>query len=133
MLAVNCVLYLHRLLKNRDKLCLLVRKIKAMNPRVVTLAEREANHNHPIFQSRFTEAMSYYAAVFESLEVTLPPNSRERIEVEQVWFGRENANIVAAEGENRKERHERYRSWEVMMRSAGFRNVALSPYSLSKP
>ncbi|KAI3492940.1 hypothetical protein L1887_42435 [Cichorium endivia] len=132
MLAVNCVLYLHRLLKNRDKLCLLLRKIKAMNPRVVTLAEREANHNHPIFLSRFTEAMGYYAAVFESLEATLPPNSRERIEVEQVWFGREIADIVAAEGENRKERHERYRSWEVMMRSAGFRNVALSPYALSQ-
>ncbi|KAL4566949.1 hypothetical protein LXL04_031075 [Taraxacum kok-saghyz] len=132
MLAVNCVLYLHRLLKNRDKLCLLLRKIKAMNPRVVTLAEREANHNHPIFLSRFTEAMSYYTAVFESLEATLPPNSRERIEVEQVWFGREIADIVAAEGENRKERHERYRSWEVMMRNAGFRNVALSPYALSQ-
>ncbi|XP_023740602.1 scarecrow-like protein 18 [Lactuca sativa] len=132
MLAVNCVLYLHRLLRNRDKLCLLLRKIKSMNPRVVTLAEREANHNHPIFLSRFTEAMSYYTAVFESLEATLPPNSRERIEVEQVWFGREIADIVAAEGENRKERHERYRSWEVMMRSAGFRNVALSAYALSQ-
>lgn len=132
ILAVNCVLYLHRLLRNRDKLCLLLRKIKSMNPRVVTLAEREANHNHPIFLSRFTEAMSYYTAVFESLEATLPPNSRERIEVEQVWFGREIADIVAAEGENRKERHERYRSWEVMMRSAGFRNVALSAYALSQ-
>ncbi|XP_024976284.1 scarecrow-like protein 18 [Cynara cardunculus var. scolymus] len=132
ILAVNCVLYLHRLLIDRDKLCLLLRKIKAMNPRVVTLAEREANHNHPIFLSRFTEAMNYYTAVFESLEATLPPNSRERIEVEQVWFGREIADIVAAEGENRKERHERYRSWEVMMRSAGFRNVSLSPYALSQ-
>ncbi|PWA41724.1 Transcription factor GRAS [Artemisia annua] len=131
-LAVNCVLYLHRLLKNRDKLCLLLRKIKSMNPRVVTLAENEANHNHPIFPSRVLEAMGYYTAVFESLEATLPPNSRERIEVEQVWFGREIVDIVAEEGDNRKERHERYRSWEVMMRSAGFRNVQLSSYAVSQ-
>ncbi|KAI3717949.1 hypothetical protein L1987_69898 [Smallanthus sonchifolius] len=131
-LAVNCVLYLHRHLHNRDKLCLLLRNIKSMNPRVVTLAEQEANHNQPIFLQRFSESITYYTAVFESLEATLPPNSRERIEVEQVWFGREIADIVAEEGDCRIERHERFRSWEVMMRSSGFRNVALSPYALSQ-
>ncbi|KVI02390.1 scarecrow-like protein 18 [Cynara cardunculus var. scolymus] len=132
ILAVNCVLYLHRLLIDRDKLCLLLRKIKAMNPKVVTLAEREANHNHPLFLSRFEEALSYYTAIFDSLEATLPPNSRERMEVEQVWFGREIADIVTAEGEKRRERHERFLSWEMMMRIAGFRNVALSPFALSQ-
>ncbi|KAM0044285.1 putative transcription factor GRAS family [Helianthus debilis subsp. tardiflorus] len=131
-LAVNCVLYLHRLLKNRDKLCLLLRKIKSLNPRIVTLAEQEANHNHPIFLQRFSEGLVYYTSIFESLEATLPPNSRERIEVEQVWFGREIADIVAEEGDRRKERHERFRSWEVMMRSSGFRNVPLSAYALSQ-
>ncbi|KAD5507589.1 hypothetical protein R6Q59_031614 [Mikania micrantha] len=131
-LAVNCVLYLHRHLKNRDKLCLLLRKIKSLNPKVVTLAEQEANHNHPIFIQRFSEAISYYTAVFESLEATQPPNSQERFEVEQVWFGREIVDIVAEEGDHRIERHERFRSWEVMMRSSGFRNVPLSPYALSQ-
>ncbi|KAJ0578858.1 putative transcription factor GRAS family [Helianthus annuus] len=114
-LAVNFDLYLHRHLNNRNKLLLLLRKIKSMNPKVVTLSEKEAYHNNPIFLSRFTEAMKYYTAVFESLEATLPPNSRERIEVEQVWFGREIADIVAEEGDCRKERHERFRSWKVMM------------------
>ncbi|KAJ0790515.1 putative transcription factor GRAS family [Helianthus annuus] len=114
-LAVNFDLYLHRHLNNRNKLLLLLRKIKSMNPKVVTLSEKEAYHNNPIFLSRFTEAMKYYTAVFESLEATLPPHSQERIEVEQVWFGREIADIVAEEGDCRKERHERFRSWEVMM------------------
>nr|XP_043630312.1 scarecrow-like protein 18 [Erigeron canadensis] len=133
ILAVNCVLYLHRLLIDRDKLCLLLRKIKSMNPKVVTLAENEANHNHPLFLSRFEEALHYYTAVFDSLEATLPPNSRQRMEVEQVWFGREIGDIVAvAEGEKRRERHERFLSWEMMMRIAGFRNVALSPFALSQ-
>ncbi|KAM0029401.1 putative transcription factor GRAS family [Helianthus debilis subsp. tardiflorus] len=131
-LVVNCVLYLHRMLVDRDKVVMLLKKIKSMNPRVVTLAEKEANHNNPLFVSRFEEALSYYSAVFESLEVTLPPNSRERMVVEQVWFGREIVDIVVAEGESRRERHERFVSWERMMKIAGFRNVALSPFAVSQ-
>ncbi|XP_019183097.1 PREDICTED: scarecrow-like protein 18 [Ipomoea nil] len=131
-LAVNCVLYLHRLLKNREKLTLFLHRIKAMSPKVVTVAEREANHNHPFFLQRFVEALDHYGVVFESLEATLPPSSRERVAVEQVWFGREIVDIVAAEGEKRKERHEKFRTWEVLLRSSGFSNVGLSPFALSQ-
>ncbi|GLT75675.1 hypothetical protein SLA2020_473800 [Shorea laevis] len=132
-LAVNCVLYLHRLLKDDSRgLRLFLHKIKALNPKVVTIAEREANHNHPLFLQRFVEALDHYTAVFDSLEATLPPNSRERLSVEQVWFGREIVDIVAAEGDKRRERHERYESWEVMLRSSGFTNVPLSPFALSQ-
>nr|GEX44538.1 scarecrow-like protein 18 [Tanacetum cinerariifolium] len=132
ILAVNCVLYLHRLLTDREKLCLLLKKIKSMNPKVVTLAENEANHNHPLFISRFEEALNYYTAVFESLEATLPPNSHERMAVEQVWFGKEIEDIVTNEGDDRKERHERLLSWQVTMKKAGFRHVPLSPFALSQ-
>ncbi|XP_057485739.1 scarecrow-like protein 18 [Actinidia eriantha] len=131
-LAVNLELYLHKLLKDRDKTRLFLLKIKAMNPRVVTVVEREANHNHPIFLQRFIEAVDHYTAVFDSLEATLPPASRERMVVERLWFGREIADIVAAEGDNRRERHERFRSWEMMLRSSGFCNVPLSPFALSQ-
>ncbi|CAI9756762.1 unnamed protein product [Fraxinus pennsylvanica] len=131
-LAVNCVHYLHRLLKDRDRLRLFLHRIKSMNPKVFTVAEREANHNHPIFLQRFVEALDHYATVFDSLEATLPPNSHERLTVEQIWFGREIADIVAAEGESRKERHERFRSWKVMLRSSDFNNVPLSPFALSQ-
>ncbi|KAA8523474.1 hypothetical protein F0562_009897 [Nyssa sinensis] len=101
-LAVNCVLYLHRLLKDRDHLRLFLHRIKAMNPKVVTVAEREANHNHPLFLQRFAEALDHYTAVFDSLEATVPPNSRDRLTVEQVWFGREIADIVAADGKQQE-------------------------------
>ncbi|XP_060190236.1 scarecrow-like protein 18 [Lycium barbarum] len=131
-LAVNCVFYLHRLLKDREKLRVFLHRVKSMNPKIVTVAEREANHNHPLFLPRFVEALDYYTAVFDSLEATLPPSSRERMTVEQVWFGREILDIVATEGEKRKERHERFRSWEQMLSSCGFSNVALSPFALSQ-
>ncbi|KAF2293166.1 hypothetical protein GH714_038629 [Hevea brasiliensis] len=88
-LAVNCVLYLHRLLKDDSRnLRIFLHRIKALNPKVVTIAEREANHNHPFFIQRFLEALDHYTALFDSLEATLPPNSRERLAVEQIWFGR---------------------------------------------
>ncbi|GMH05902.1 hypothetical protein Nepgr_007742 [Nepenthes gracilis] len=135
-LAVNCVHYLHRLLRDpphdsRD-LRLFLHKIKAMNPKVVTLAEREGSHNHPLFMQRFVEALDHYGAIFDSLEATLPPNSQERLAVEHVWFGREIMDIVAAEGDQRRERHERFESWEVILRSSGFSNIPLSPFNLSQ-
>ncbi|KAM5582878.1 scarecrow-like protein 18 [Rosa sericea] len=134
-LAVNCVLYLHRLLTDdaRD-LHLFLDKIRGLNPKIVTVAEREANHNSPMFLNRFVEAVDHYGAVFGSLEATLPPNSRERLAVEQVWFGREIADVVAADNDQRRKqlRHERYENWEMMMRRSGFSNVPLSPFALSQ-
>lgn len=133
-LAVNCVLYLHRLLRDNSycDLRLFLQKVRAMNPRVVTVAEREADHNRPLFLQRFIEALDHYSAVFGSLEATLPPNSRERLAVERVWFGREIFDIVAAEGDNRRERHQRFGSWEATLRSCGFSSVPLSAFALSQ-
>ncbi|PNT60467.1 hypothetical protein POPTR_001G473200v4 [Populus trichocarpa] len=132
-LAVNCVLCLHRFLMDDSReLLLLLHKIKALNPNVVTVAEREANHNHLLFLQRFLEALDHYTALFDSLEATLPPNSKERLSVEQIWFGREIMDIVAAEGEGRRERHQRFETWEMMLKSSGFSNVPLSPFALSQ-
>ncbi|KAJ4976495.1 hypothetical protein NE237_001601 [Protea cynaroides] len=128
-LIVNCVHFLHRFL--RDDARLFLRAIRAMNPRVVTVAEREASHNHPFLQ-RFVQALDHYTALFDSLEATLPPNSRERLTVEQVWFGREILDLVAAEGDQRTLRHERFETWVELLRSSGFSAVPLSPYALSQ-
>ncbi|KAL5577729.1 hypothetical protein UlMin_019428 [Ulmus minor] len=136
-LAVNCVLYLHRLLKDDDcgELRVFLEKIKALNPKVVTVAEREVNTNHPVLAERLAEALDHYAAIFESLEATLPPNSRERLAVEQIWLGREIMEVVGAADEDddkRRLRSQRLDWWEVKLRSSGFSNVALSPFALSQ-
>ncbi|GAB2279769.1 hypothetical protein Dimus_014408 [Dionaea muscipula] len=143
-LAVNCMHYLHRLLgdpphETRD-LQLFLQRIKAMNPRVVTVAEREGRHNSPVFLERFTEAFDHYATIFDSLEATLPPQSRERLALEQVWFGREITDIVAAAelGGDRRRRRRRHRHqtfdscWDATMRTCGFSDIPLSPFNLSQ-
>ncbi|KAI4388544.1 hypothetical protein MLD38_000863 [Melastoma candidum] len=132
-LAVNCPMCLHRQLRDDSRdLCVFLRRIKSLRPKVVTVAEREGNNNSPSFLRRFAEAIEHYTAIFESLEATLPPSSRERLEVEEVWFGREIRDIVAEEGALRKERHERFECWESFLRSSGFSNVPLSPFALSQ-
>lgn len=128
-LAVNCVLFINNLLKSdgfRDAHAFL-RSVRALNPVVVTLAEREASHSSPVFKERFAEALEYYTAVFESLEATLPPTSRERIAVERVWFGREIAGVVSGD-----DKHERFERWEEMMRTTGFAAVPLSGFAESQ-
>lgn len=133
-------MFLNKLMKDADPFDLdgsrevrqFLRAVRAMNPAVVTVAEREANHNSPIFLQRFMEALDYYTSVFESLEATLPPANRERLAVEQVWLGREIADVIAGEGEGRRERSQRFERWEGLMRSAGFGSRALSPFAVSQ-
>ncbi|XP_047335393.1 scarecrow-like protein 18, partial [Impatiens glandulifera] len=132
ILAVNCVLYLHKLLTDPERARLFLRRLRAMDPAVVTVAEREANNNDPVFLRRFAAALDNYAAIFDSLEATLPPSSGERLMVERVWFGREIGDVVAGEGNGRLERHERFLWWEMMMRGAGFGLVPLSTFALSQ-
>ncbi|KAK9677054.1 hypothetical protein RND81_11G118700 [Saponaria officinalis] len=133
-LAVNCGDYLHRLLREYDTRSLrrFLHKVKTLNPRVLTLGEREADHNHPLLLRRFSEALDHYGALFDSLEATLPPQSPERVAVEEGWFGDEIRDVIGAEGEERRERHQKYETWEVLLRSSGFKSVALSPFSLSQ-
>ncbi|KAG0467340.1 hypothetical protein HPP92_018297 [Vanilla planifolia] len=133
-LAVNCSMFLHKLINDEglENLTKFLRAVRGMKPTVVTVSEREARHGSPLFLHRFMEALSYYSAVFESLEATLPPTSRERMMVEREWIGREMEDVVAGEGDGRRERHERFERWEALMRAAGFAIQPPSTFALSQ-
>ncbi|XP_072967238.1 protein MONOCULM 1 [Typha angustifolia] len=128
MLAVNCVLYLHKLRK--DELRDFLIGIKAMSPEVVAVAEREVSYSSSSFIHRFLEALDYYTAVFESLEATVPPGSPERLAVEE-WLGREIEDAVASDEEEAC-RQDRLDRWEMAMKSAGFAGRQLSAFALSQ-
>ena len=70
--------------------------IKSLSPKVVTLVEQESNTNITPFFHR--ETLEYYLAMFESIDVTLPRNSKERINVEQHCLARDIVNLIACEG-----------------------------------
>lgn len=129
-LAVNSVNRLHRVPGN----CLgnLLAMIRDQAPNIVTLVEQEASHNGPYFLGRFLEALHYYSAIFDSLDATFPPESAQRAKVEQYIFAPEIRNIVACEGVERIERHERLEKWRKIMEGKGFKGVPLSPNAVTQ-
>ncbi|XP_021771709.1 scarecrow-like protein 1 [Chenopodium quinoa] len=128
-LVVNFAFLLHHMpdesvstINLRDQL---LRMVKSLNPKLVTIVEQDVNTNTTPFLSRFSEAYSYYSAVFESLDATLPRESQERINVEKQCLARDIVNIIACEGEERIERYEVAGKWRARMQMAGFRSCPL--------
>jgi len=129
-LAVNFHLLLHHIpdesvgtSNHRDRL---IRMVKGLAPTVVTLVEQESNTNTSRFFPRFLETLSYYTAMFESLDLTLPRESKERVSVEQHCLARDIVNVIACEGAERVERHEPFGKWRSRFTMAGFKSHALS-------
>ncbi|RDX65405.1 DELLA protein GAI1, partial [Mucuna pruriens] len=129
-LAVNAVNRLHRV--SGSHLGNLLAMIRDQAPNIVTLVEQEASHNGPYFLGRFLEALHYYSAIFDSLDATFPAESAQRAKVEQYIFAPEIRNIVACEGAERFERHERLEKWRKIMEGKGFKSVALSPNAVTQ-
>ncbi|KAK8943004.1 Scarecrow-like transcription factor PAT1 [Platanthera zijinensis] len=130
-LAVNFPYQLHHMPdesvsteNHRDRI---LRMVKGLAPKVVTLVEQESNTNTAPFFQRFVETMDYYAAIFESIDAVLPRDHRERINVEQHCLARDIVNVIACEGAERVERHELLGKWKARFRMAGFTPYPLSP------
>ncbi|XWS11309.1 hypothetical protein CRYUN_Cryun38cG0072600 [Craigia yunnanensis] len=131
-IAVNFALMLHHMpdesvgtQNHRDRL---LRLVKSLSPKVVTLVEQEANTNTAPFFPRFLETMNHYMTIFESIDVSLPRDHKERINVEQHCLAREIVNIVACEGPERVERHELLGKWRSRFIMAGFTPCPLSSF-----
>ncbi|KAL9234806.1 hypothetical protein vseg_009632 [Gypsophila vaccaria] len=97
-----------------------------LSPKIMVIAEQDSNHNGPALMERLSEALYYYAALFDCLESTLPRSSMERRKVEKMVLGEEIKNIIACEGGDRRERHEKLDKWFQRLDMAGFRSVPLS-------
>ena len=95
--------------------------VRSMSPKVFFLVKQEADHNLDRLVDRSVEGLHYYSAMFDSLDVNCGSLScEERLAIEEM-FGREIVDIVANEGVEREERHERYARWMVRFVGAGFK------------
>ncbi|KAJ9190599.1 hypothetical protein P3X46_001784 [Hevea brasiliensis] len=101
-----------------------------LSPKLMVITEQESNHNGFTLMERVTEALNYYAALFDCLESTVSRVSVERQKVEKMLFGEEIKNIIACEGTNRKERHEKLEKWILRLEMAGFGRVPLSYHGM---
>ncbi|XP_077246500.1 scarecrow-like protein 28 [Tasmannia lanceolata] len=124
--VVNCILQLHKALydDNGGALRDLLGLIRSTNPILVLMAEQEADHNEPRWETRFSNSLRYYSAIFDSIDSSLPLDSPARVKVEEM-FAREIRNIVACEGSERVERHESFERWRRLMENGGFKSVGI--------
>ncbi|KAF5728112.1 hypothetical protein HS088_TW21G00255 [Tripterygium wilfordii] len=132
-LFVNGIMHLHKYVKeSRGSLKVILQAIKKLGPTLLTVVEQDANHNGPFFLGRFLESLHYYSAIFDSLEASLPRNSPQRLKMERIHFAEEIRNIVAYEGSDRIERHERADQWRRQLGRAGFHVMGLKCMSQAR-
>ncbi|BAT77315.1 hypothetical protein LR48_Vigan01g325500 [Vigna angularis] len=129
-LAVNFPFVLHHMAdesvsteNHRDRL---LRLVKSLSPKVVTLVEQESNTNTSPFFYRFLETLDYYTAMFESIDVACPRDDQKRVSAEQHCVARDIVNMIACEGAERVERHELLGKWRSRLSMAGFKQCQLS-------
>ncbi|KAK4363045.1 hypothetical protein RND71_018286 [Anisodus tanguticus] len=122
-LAVNFAFKLYRLPDEsvtteniRDEL---LRRVKGLSPKVVTVVEQEYNGNTAPFLARVNEACGHYGALFDSLDATVSRDNIDRVKIEE-GLSRKLANSVACEGRDRVERCEVFGKWRARMSMAGF-------------
>ena len=110
------------------KLGSFLQAVRALSPKIMVVAEPEANHNAAAFLERFEEALNYYASLFDCLERASAAHrcAAERARVERLVLGEEVRGVVAREGAERKERHERLAQWARRMEAARMEQVGMS-------
>jgi hypothetical protein len=135
-LAVNCVLFLHRL-SGEGELARFLRWLKSLNPAVVTVAEREATIGggdcpDDDLPRRVAAAVDYYAPVFDALEAMVPPGSAERLVVEREVLGGEIDAVVGPGPADGGFLSRRFEWWALAARDAGLSPRPLSAFALSQ-
>ncbi|MBC3863405.1 hypothetical protein H8K32_14970 [Undibacterium jejuense] len=128
-LVINAVLSLHHTATDdaiihptRSRDCLLTR-LRQLNPHLLTMVEPDSNHNNLPFKERCYEAFQHYMHIFNAFDHLFPRNLKERVILENEFFGRELINILTTDGADRVERHERKEVWSKRLHQADFTHL----------
>ncbi|XP_047968556.1 scarecrow-like protein 8 [Salvia hispanica] len=126
-LAVNLAFKLYRLPDEsvttenvRDEL---LRRVKGLSPKVMTVVEQELNTNTAPLTARVRDTYDFYAALLDSLDNSV------RVLVEE-GLGRKISNSVACDGRDRVERCEVFGKWRARISMAGFQPRPMSQHTV---
>ncbi|KAK6266730.1 hypothetical protein QUC31_017567 [Theobroma cacao] len=112
-------------IKNSKQMCHFLTMMRSLSPNLLLVVEQEADHNLNRLVDRFVEGLHYYSAVFDAIDAAFGPTSSGERHALEGMFGKEIENIVACEGVEREERHERHGRWMVRFGQAGFKPVRI--------
>lgn len=94
------------------------RRLRALEPDAVVLAEPSSNHHAASLVERFECAFKHFGLTFQLIdELEVTPQEAAAM---KMFFAREIEDIVANAEESRCERHEPVEAWVARLRRAGF-------------
>ncbi|PIA41006.1 hypothetical protein AQUCO_02300050v1 [Aquilegia coerulea] len=125
--AVNLVLHLHTL-TNSTQISNTLISVNSLDPSIVILVEKESSRSLRSFLSRFMESLHYFAAMFDSLDDCLSPESAERLCIEKNHLGKEIKKMMNYDKD--EENYQRLETWKGRMESKGFVAKKLSSRSV---
>ncbi|KAK9111929.1 hypothetical protein Scep_019448 [Stephania cephalantha] len=118
-IAVNLMFYLHTL-THSSQISETLKSVYSLKPSIVTLVEHEGSRSTRSFISKFMESLHYFAAMFDSLDDCLSPDSTERLIIESNHLGKEIKRIMKYEkGRGSHQRYEKLETWKGRMESEG--------------
>ncbi|KAF5181792.1 Scarecrow-like transcription factor pat1 [Thalictrum thalictroides] len=125
--VVNLVLHLHTL-TNSTQISNTLISVNSFGPSIVILVEKETSRSLRSFLSRFMESLHYFAAMFDSLEDCLLPESAERLCIEKNLLGKEIKKMMNYDKD--EDNYQRLETWKGRMESNGFVAKKLSSRSV---
>ncbi|KAK4285418.1 hypothetical protein QN277_002118 [Acacia crassicarpa] len=101
--------------------------IQKLKPKLMLITEQESKTNESSLKTRLENALVFYGALFDCLEANVPKTREaDRSIMERMLLGEEIKNIIACEGIQRKERHEKAETWVRWLELAGFQRKPLN-------
>uniref|UniRef100_A0A6N2MIC2 Uncharacterized protein n=1 Tax=Salix viminalis TaxID=40686 RepID=A0A6N2MIC2_SALVM len=110
----------------------ILKLIREMNPDIFVHTIMNGSYNAPFFLTRFREALFHFSSLFDMFDSTLPREDQARIMFEGEFYGRDAMNVVACEGQERVERPETYKQWQVRTARQGFKTLPLDQKLMTK-
>jgi hypothetical protein len=136
-LLINSAFTLHHIshpLNDQETRTGILRRLAALQPRILTLVEPSSDHDTEELPRRFHHCWQHFGNVFALVdEAGIDPS--HKFLIKEKFFGREIRNIFGVSDLFRCERHELYDSWLLRLHRAGFRpcdhpdlQVQMPPY-----
>ncbi|KAK3120757.1 hypothetical protein QOZ80_9AG0693280 [Eleusine coracana subsp. coracana] len=98
--------------------------IRRMRPAVFTLSIVSGFYGSS-FLTRFRGALYYFSAMFDVLDATMPRGSKQRLVLERDVLAPFPLNVIACEGQDRTDRFDSYKQWQLRIQRAGLRQLPL--------
>ncbi|XP_038719063.1 DELLA protein GAI1-like [Tripterygium wilfordii] len=128
-IAIYSEFFLWTMIPQPDRLDSVMNVIRKFNPCIMVIVEVESNLNSPYYLSRFIEALFYYSAYFDCLDVCMEKEVQNRLFTESL-MNQGIKSVVVAEGEERKVRHVTIDVWRAFLSRFGMEEKELSMSSL---